>query len=175
MSGVDLEGGDGNRFSLNLYPLLDIFSILICFLLMNYSTQGESVESRPNLELPSTDTRVSLDTAASVSITKREIVVQGTLTVPVSIPLGPNRDIPEEEKLQGGIKSAYEVFKRVREQNETLKNRNQGLQLSAEDVNTLTMEADKDTPFLLLKRVMLTAQQADFISWKLAAQKTSID
>lgn len=172
MASVDT--GDGNQFSLNLYPLLDIFSILICFLLMNYSTQGESVESRPNLELPASDIRVSLDTAASVSITKTEIVVQGTLTVPVAIPLV-NGDIPDNDKIQGGIKSAYEVFKRVREQNETLKNRNQELGLTESDVTTLTLEADKQTPFLLLKRVMLTAQQADFIAWKLAVQKNDID
>jgi biopolymer transport protein ExbD len=160
-----------DKFSLNLYPMVDIFSILICFLLMNYSTEGQSVETKANLELPKSRVKLSLDESASVSITKDEIVVQGS----VKIPIGADGDVPEKDRKQGAIMPAYLEFKRVRDSNETLKNRNQLSGLSQKELNVLTLEADKNTQFKLIKRIMLSAQQADFISWKLAVDKAEIN
>jgi biopolymer transport protein ExbD len=167
----DFGANSKDKFSLNLYPMIDIFSILICFLLMNFSTQGESVETRKGLELPRSEVRMSLDTAATVSISQTDITVQSTVTIPIMA----NGDVAESELLQGGLKRAYTVLQQVRASNETLKNRNQALGLSEAEIDTLTLEADKKTTFQLIKRVMLTAQQADFISWKLAVDKSSID
>lgn len=168
--GVSLDG-DGSSFSLNLYPMLDVFSILIIFLVMNFSTSGESVDTKINLELPKSAVKLSLDSAANVSINKKEIVIQGGQ----SIPLGPDGDVPQEFRDQGAIRVAYEEFKKVRAQNETLKNRNKALSLSEADINTLVLEADKEIEFRVLKRVMLSAQQADFIAWKLAVSRLSAD
>jgi len=170
MAGVSLDNS-GATLTINLYPMLDIFSILICFLLMNFSTQGESAESMPNLELPISEVKMSLDEAATVSITQKDIVIQGGVTVPI----GPEGDVADDQKTQGALKVAYTEFKRLKESQETLKNRDQNLQLSKTDLNTLSMEADKQTKFLLLKRVMLSAQQAEFISWKLAASKSDVN
>ncbi len=168
----DLGGGGKDKFSLNLYPMIDIFSILICFLLMNFSTQGESVETRKGLELPRSEVRMSLDSAATVSISQSEIVIQSA----VQIPIMANGDVAEGELIVGGgLKRAYTVLQQVHRSNETLKNRNQALGLTEAELDTLTLEADKKTAFKLIKRVMLTAQQADFISWKFAVDKTSVD
>jgi biopolymer transport protein ExbD len=169
MAGVDTGGGES--FSLNLYPMLDVFSILIIFLVMNFSTSGESVETKLNLELPKSDVKISLDTAANVSISKSEILVQGGL----SIPLGADGDVDPQFREQGAIRPIYDEFKKVQAQNETLKNRNKALNLSEADINTLVLEADKQVQFKVIKRVMLSAQQADFIAWNLAVSKASND
>jgi biopolymer transport protein ExbD len=170
MAGVDL-GGDGQSFSLNLYPMLDVFSILIIFLVMNFSTSGESVETKLNMELPKSAVKLSLDSAANVSINKKEIVIQGG----ISIPIGADGDVEASFRDQGAIRVAYEEFKKVKAQNETLKNRNKALNLSEADVNTLVLESDKGVEFRAIKRVMLSAQQADFIAWKLAVSRLSAD
>lgn len=162
--------GSGDQVSLNLYPMVDIFSLLIVFLLMNYSTNGESVETKASLELPKSAVKLSLDSSATVSITKSEIIVQGGITIPIV-----NGDIPEEQKTQGAIKAAYEEFKKIRDQNQALKNRDKALALNDADIETLVLEADKSTEFKLVKRVMLTAQQAEFISWKLAVDKEDVN
>ena len=169
MAGIDSGGKD--KFSINLYPMLDIFSILICFLLMNFSTEGQSVDSKANLELPTSLVRLSLDESATVSITRSEIVIQGGA---VSIPIVAG-DVPEDVRTQGAIKPAYEEFKKLRANLETLKNRDQSLSLVESQLNTLSMEADKGTEFKLIKRVMLSAQQAEFVGWKLAAMKAAIE
>lgn len=166
MAGVDV-GGDS--FVINMYPMLDVFSILIVFLVMNFSTSGESVDTKANLELPKSEVKMSLDSAATVSITRSEVIVQGGLTIPV----GADGDVAEGERLQGALVRAYEVFKQIRAQNETLKNRQKDLALTNSEINNLTLEADKKTEFKLIKRVMISAQQADFVSWKLAVERAS--
>ena len=170
MAGID-TGGDGQSFSLNLYPMLDVFSILIIFLVMNFSTSGESVETKLNMELPKSLVKISLDSAANVSISRSEIVIQGG----TSIPLGSDGDVPEQYRDQGAIRVAYEEFKKLNSQNLTLKNRDKSLNLSDSELQTLVLEADKEVAFKVLKRVMLSAQQADFIGWKLAVSKLSND
>jgi biopolymer transport protein ExbD len=170
MAGID-TGGDGGSFSLNLYPMLDVFSILIIFLVMNFSTSGESVETKLNMELPKSEVKMSLDSAANVSVSKTEMVIQGGIT----IPLGSDGDVDEKYRDQGAIRVAYEEFKKVKAQNETLKNRNKSLNLSEADINTLVLEADKEVQFKVLKRVMLSAQQADFIAWKMAVSRQSAE
>lgn len=172
MAGVDTGGKDS--FSLNLYPMLDVFSILIVFLLMNFSVSGESAEAGANLELPVSAVKLSLDSAATVSITKSEILIQGGL----SIPLTPNtQDVVEAFKKdgQGAIRKAYDEFKKLKAQNETLKNRQKNLGLSNSDISTLIMEADKVVPYRIIKRVLASAQQAEFIAWKFAVQKRDVN
>ena len=93
MAGVDVGGGDS--FSLNLYPMLDVFSILIVFLLMNFSVSGESAETAANLELPVSSIKISLDSAATVAITKTEILVQGGLSIPLT---GNGQDVVDSLK-----------------------------------------------------------------------------
>jgi biopolymer transport protein ExbD len=172
MAGVDVGGGDS--FSLNLYPMLDVFSILIVFLLMNFSVSGESAEAHANLELPVSSVKVNLDSAATVAITKSEIVIQGGLTIPLT---ANRQDIEESFKKdgQGAIRRAYDVFKNLKAQNDTLKNRQKNLGLSNADVSTLIMQSDKDIPYRIIKRVLLSAQQAEFIAWKFGVQKKDVN
>jgi biopolymer transport protein ExbD len=161
---------EGVGFTINLYPILDVFSILIVFLLMAYSTQGQSIESTANLELPKSEVQLSLDEAAAVSITKTEIVIQGQL----EIPLDANGDVPAQFLDQGAIRPAYDEFVKLANSMQTLKNRDQAIELTDADVRTLTLESDKSIPFRVIKRIMRSAQQAEFTSWKLALEKLNI-
>lgn len=161
-------------FSLNLYPMLDVFSILIVFLLMNFSVSGESAEVSANLELPVSSIKISLDSAATVAITKSEIILQGGLTIPLTP--GSNDVVDAYKKGgQGAIMKAYDEFKKLKAQNETLKNRQKNLALTNSDISTLVMQADKSIPYRVIKRVLASAQQAEFIAWKFAVQKKDVN
>lgn len=172
MAGVDVGGKDS--FSLNLYPMLDVFSILIVFLLMNFSVSGESAEVSANLELPQSSVKLTLDSAATVAITKTEIVIQGGLTIPLTRDSKDVVDIYKKDG-QGAIRKAYDEFKKLRAQNETLKNRQKDLGLSKADISTLVMQADKTIPYRIIKRILASAQQAEFIAWKFAVQKKDVN
>ena len=53
-------GGEEETLDLNLTPMLDIFSILVTFLLMSYSTDPINHDVDENLELPDSVDRKSV-------------------------------------------------------------------------------------------------------------------
>lgn len=166
-------GSSKDSLSLNLYPMLDIFSILITFLLMSYSTDPVSHDVKSGMELPESRTMVSLDEIPAIVVTKTEIFVNDAKVADVM-----NGDVPEEQRgasSQGAIRPLYDQLKRIAEANKRF-----GADAGAPAANAaaqdpgkagkpgvLTMEMDKTHQFKLAKRIMLSAQQAEFVTFKL--------
>ena len=71
MASVGSESGE--QVSLNIMPMLDIFSILILFLLMSFSTDPLSHDI--TTELPRSTSVQSLDELPAIVVTKKEIYV----------------------------------------------------------------------------------------------------
>ena len=63
--------------------MLDIFSILVTFLLMSYSSDPISHDPNPALELPDSKTTVSLDEIPAVVVSKNEILVNDKKVITV--------------------------------------------------------------------------------------------
>jgi hypothetical protein len=144
--------------SLNLMPMLDIFSILITFLLMSYSTDPVSYDISAGLELPDSVTITALDELPSIIVTKNEIMVNDKKVATI---LG--GDVPEKDRSQGAV---YPVFVEL----EKLAEANKRVFRGKEDktkTSILTMEMDQSHQFKLMKRIMLAAQQAEFVTFKL--------
>jgi hypothetical protein len=144
--------------SLNLMPMLDIFSILITFLLMSYSTDPVSYDISAGLELPDSVTITALDELPSIIVTKNEIMVNDKKVATI---LG--GDVPERDRSQGAV---YPVFVEL----EKLAEANKRVFRGKEDktkTSVLTMEMDQSHQFKLMKRIMLAAQQAEFVTFKL--------
>ena len=144
--------------SLNLMPMLDIFSILITFLLMSYSTDPVSYDISAGLELPDSVTITALDELPTIIVTKNEIMVNDKKVATI---LG--GDVPERDRSQGAV---YPVFVEL----EKLAEANKRVFRGKEDktkTSVLTMEMDQSHHFKLMKRIMLAAQQAEFVTFKL--------
>ncbi len=144
--------------SLNLMPMLDIFSILITFLLMSYSTDPVSYDISAGLELPDSVTITALDELPTIIVTKNEIMVNDKKVATI---LG--GDVPERDRSQGAV---YPVFVEL----EKLAEANKRVFRGKEDktkTSVLTMEMDQSHQFKLMKRIMLAAQQAEFVTFKL--------
>ena len=144
--------------SLNLMPMLDIFSILITFLLMSYSTDPVSYDISAGLELPDSVTITALDELPSIIVTKNEIMVNDKKVATI---LG--GDVPEKDRSLGAV---YPVFVEL----EKLAEANKRVFRGKEDktkTSILTMEMDQSHQFKLMKRIMLAAQQAEFVTFKL--------
>ena len=73
MAQVASENGD--TISLNVMPMLDIFSILILFLLMNFSSDPLTYELHEAIDLPESRTIISLDEVPAISVTRNEVFV----------------------------------------------------------------------------------------------------
>ena len=156
MASVGDAGKDG--LALNIMPMLDIFSILILFLLMNFSTDPISHDLNKAVELPESGTIESLDEQPSIVVARDQILVNDKRVVDLTA------DNLSVAKDQGGIYPLFEELKRLADGNKRFTK-------DGKSADVLTLEMDKDHKFALLKKVMLTAQQADFIKFKLMVAK----
>ena len=156
--------GDSNTLSLNLTPMLDIFSILVTFLLMSYSTDPINHDLDPDMELPASGTIVNLDEIPTVTVTKNKIIINDKKVADVI-----NGDVPEKDRTQGAIAPVFKALDKISEQNKKVFKK-----LGKEEqkkMQSLTMEMDENHRFKLLKRVMISAEQAEFTKFKLVVAK----
>ena len=155
-------GNSKESISLNLNPMLDIFSILITFLLMSFSTDPVNHDVRQGLELPDSTTVVALDELPTLSVSKSEIFVNDLKVADII-----GGDVPKEQMSQGAVFPVFEELKKLADANKALL-KTVG---TKKKINTLTMEMDKSHEFKLIRRLMLSAQQAEFITFKLMVAK----
>ena len=163
MASVSTESG--STLSLNIMPMMDIFSIMIVFLLMSYSTDPVSYDVNSGVELPESSTMTSLDEIPAITVTKNEILVNDKKVANII-----GGDVAEKDRSQGAVYPVFQELQKLAQANQrALHGR-----LTEEDkakVSTLTMECDQGHRFKLMKRIMLAAQQAEFITFKLVVNK----
>src|SRR6185295_14316624 len=76
-------GSRASNISLNLTPFVDMMTILVCFLLIVFSSTGQLLQAQKGLELPIADRRATLQQAPVIIVTKSEITYQGQLVATV--------------------------------------------------------------------------------------------
>jgi len=145
-------------------PMMDVFSILITFLLISYSSDPVMVDPKQGLELPGSMTLVGLDEIPAIAVTKTEIFVNDNRVADVV-----GGDVPESQRSQGAIQSVYDELIKLKEINDRLAE----AQGKKPKLGSLVMEMDKAHVFKLVKRVMISAQQAEFVTFKLMVDKQS--
>jgi biopolymer transport protein ExbD len=131
------------RATLNLVSLMDIFTILVFFLLVN---SGE-VQVLPNakaLSLPESKAEQKPKETLVVMVNRNEILVQGRHVLDLSQPLPDGNLLPPlQEELKRHAEhakaSTLEPFK-----------------------GNITIMGDKQVPYDLLKRVMATCAQSEY-------------
>ena len=144
--------------SFNLVSLMDIFTILIFFLLVN-SGEGEVLPSTKSVDLPESIAEQKPRQNVVVMVTERDILVQGTRIALL-------KDVNNSNKLQIDALKVALVSQNKRRILETR---------SAKPAPPeVTIMGNKDIPYRLLKKVMATCTEAGFGKISLAVmQKTA--
>ena len=164
---ASVGGGSKDTLSLNLYPMLDIFSILITFLLMSFSSDPVSQDVDAGIELPESSTIVALDEVPTIVVTKTEVRVNDKKVADIQA-----GDVAEKDRTQGAIYPVFDELKKLAESTKRLaKNVRTDDPNAKGSTGALTMEMDKVHRFKLMKRIMLSAQKAEFVQFKLMVQK----
>ena len=149
----------GKSAPLNLVALMDIFTILVFFLLVNSS----SVEVLPNakdVQLPESIAEEKAKETVVIIIGDEDIIVQGTPVAKVAdVMATAGNDIPE---LRQALLS----------QNDRVLRREAQEDIAGREV---TIMGDKDIPYRLLKKVMATCMQSDYGQISLAVLQKSSD
>ena len=158
---ASVNDGNGSTVTLNIMPMLDIFSILILFLLMSFSTDPVSHEISKNTSLPVSATLRSLDEIPTITISKSQIIVNGKVTNRLV-----NRAVRQKDLLQGAVLNVYQELEKISDANKKFNENKKG------KTQSVTLEIDKSHQFNLIKQVLLAAQQADFVKFKLLVTKS---
>ncbi|WP_049723167.1 ExbD/TolR family protein [Gilvimarinus polysaccharolyticus] len=147
---------------LNLVSLMDIFTILVFFLLVN-SSDVEVLTNDKAIELPASVADTVPDTTVVVKVNNTQILVGGRVIVS---DIGKNTSAADDENKNIIAALATEL--------EYLAAR--ARPLTEEQIKTgrsITIMGDKAIPYTLLKRIMNTCAQAGYRDISLAVHKTA--
>ena len=140
---------------LNLVSLMDIFTILVFFLLVN-SQQVEVLPNAKDLELPQSVAEQKTRETVVIMVTDEHILVQGAVVASVATVL------EQEDFVIPGLKTA------LQSQTDRVLRRDAMGEIADREV---TIMGDKALPYSLLKRVMATCTAADYGQISLAVMR----
>jgi len=144
---------------LNLVSLMDIFTILVFFLLVN-SSDVETLPNTKDLQLPESIADKKAKETVVILIGEVDILVQGTPIAKVADVMNiKGNDIPA---LRQALKS----------QNDRVLRREAQDDIAGREV---TIMGDKEIPYRLLKKVMATCTESDYGQISLAVLQKSSD
>jgi biopolymer transport protein TolR len=140
------QGREREDAQLNLIPLIDILSVLVAFLLV-YSTEVEVIQNSKGVSIPQSVTDQQAKQSVVVMVTKDELLVQGEPVATMAEISDPKTQLiePLRQVLQRPIA---------------------GLDAAARDTTLASQEvtvmADKDLPYEVLKKVLATCTAAAY-------------
>ncbi|MEX0708542.1 MAG: biopolymer transporter ExbD [Woeseia sp.] len=145
--------------SLNLVSLMDIFTILVFFLLVN-SSDVEVLPNAKDIQLPQSIAEEKAKESVVILIGDDDILVQGTPVAKVADVMA------QQANLIPALRDA------LLSQNDRVLQREAQEDIAGREV---TIMGDKDIPYRLLKKVMATCTESDYGRISLAVLQKSSD
>jgi len=145
--------------ALNLVALMDIFTILVFFLLVN-SSDVETLPNAKDIQLPQSIAETKAKESVVILISEEDILVQGS----------PVAKVADVMKLKGN--DIPLLRQALLSQNDRVMRRETQDDIADREV---TIMGDKDIPYRLLKKVMATCTMADYGQISLAVLQKSSD
>jgi len=142
----------GKLTKMNLTSLMDVFTILVFFLLIN-SGSVQVLDAPKNVTLPESRVEAKPRETVVIFISKEEVLVQGQSVALVA-------DI-----LNGGSIATDPITSRLAELKESVVGPNT---LAVAGSQEVTILADKSVPFVVIKRIMSTCTDGGYENVSLA-------
>lgn len=142
---------DRKSAALNLVSLMDIFTILVFFLMVN-SSEVEVLQTSSDIKLPDSSSEQRPENRLTISVSADDLVVQGRAVARVS-------ELSQDEvDVIDGLKTELEYQAARKGQ-------------VPEGGFEITIMGDRALPYWLLKQIMMTCQSTDFAKISLAVNK----
>jgi biopolymer transport protein ExbD len=140
---------------LNLVAFMDIFTILVFFLLIN-SSSTQQLPSNKNLKLPVSISDKTPEETWVIEITRTDILVQG---VKVAV-------------IDEVLKNHEDSIAKLKDELIALSS-NEQAQTGVKKESKITVIGDENIPYDLIKKILTTCQQANFTKIAFAAMQNS--
>ena len=147
-------------FTLRLTSMIDVFTILLVFLLKSYSAEGQIMTISDELRLPVSSASKTPTTSSIIVITSELILIDGNALEKVE-------NVINSEKLE--IDNLYQDLLIKRGVAEQVSNISESMAFKGE----ITIQGDENIPFEVLKKVMYTCGQTGYNNILLAVTSTA--
>ncbi|MGD8860294.1 MAG: biopolymer transporter ExbD [Myxococcales bacterium] len=148
---------EDEEVGLNIYPMMDMMTILLVFMIMQFASGAAEVVQSAELRIPTSTSEVEAAPALSVVVSATEIVVEGKQVLSLR-----NGVVDPSQKQGGGsgvlITPLISNLEKHRDRLKLIASRNPQRPFRGQ----ARIIADKRTPFRTLGEVMYTLGQAEF-------------
>ena len=154
MGGKMAHGRKATNADLNVVPMVDMMTMLVIFLLQQFSATGEVLFMQKDIKLPDAQHGQMIEVAPVVAISSAQVVVTGQKVADVAdLERDPGYlNIPPLEERLRDEKKRWDFI----HQNDPDRDKNWK--------GDLNIQADVKVPFRLVKRVMFSAAQAGYFN-----------
>ncbi|MEZ4473156.1 MAG: biopolymer transporter ExbD [bacterium] len=151
--------------TVTINSLMDAMTIILVFLLMNYSVDPLRIDTSEDLKLPASTTDINPKASAAVTVTAKGILVNDKVVVAV-------KDGTVDKAFKGGDEASLQIqplFDALTEAAQT--QQDIAMRIGSKFEGVLTVIAHEETPYRLVTEVLYTAGQAEFQKFKFAVVK----
>lgn len=154
-------GKKGTFADLLITPLVDMFVIIVLFLIANFSATGEVLNMTKDIQLPEAVNVKEVEMVPVVMVSNEQVIVSGTV-------IGRVEDLSREDYLN--IPALEEKLREMKKQYEDLHAMANDQEGFKGDVN---IQAHKDVQFKIIKRVMFSCATAGYANINFATMQVS--
>ena len=159
------KGGFGKKRSgyagLNLTPMVDMFTIIVIYLLQNFSTNGDILFMTKEIQLPNLTSHDQLERAPVVSVSAEAVSVNGERVVDIT-------DLTQNEMVD-----VPALKDRMLDEKRKIEQTNQAFGKNEPFNGLVNVQADRAVPFKILKKVMFNCALAGFTNLNFAGMQVS--
>ncbi|MEE4244822.1 MAG: biopolymer transporter ExbD, partial [Kangiellaceae bacterium] len=141
---------------LNLVSLMDIFTILVFFLLVN-SSSTQQLPSSKSVELPQSTSEKIPEETLLIMVNNNDLLVQGRKIAEINQVLATDQNIIDDLKTE----LEFQLQQKL------------NLDGEAVDGGEVTIMGDRQIPYKLLKRILYTLSESNYKNISLAVMKKS--
>ncbi len=151
LGGKMVRGRRTTNVDLNVVPMVDMMTMLVIFLLQQFSATGEVLYMQKDIKLPDARHGQQIEVAPVVAISASQVVVSGQKVADVSeVEKDPSQIIATVvDKLQDEKKRWDFIHQNDRDREKNWK-------------GELNVQADVKVPFRVVRRVMASAAEAGY-------------
>lgn len=162
---------------LSLTAMVDMFTVLVVFLLQNYATTGQVIEIPEGVDLPTAAQVKELKPTGVVIIGKNDVKVNNTTVIDLDSVKAQQDWMVEplraevEKLIAAGEKNKLALTSQLRDAVDRIKNGDKVANPETDEFRRMTIQADKKLDFLTLKKIMYTVTEAGVFEINFAVLK----
>ena len=159
---IRMRGNRSSTFGLQVTSMVDMFTIILVFLLKSYSTSAIQITPQDGLQLPVSSSTTDPVEALKLVVSKDGVYVGDEKVVEFKDGKPQSSDFDSADPKF--IRSLYKALDKEAEKSKSIAKVNEAMEFDGK----LVVQADQELPYSVLKKVMYTSMIAGYADVKMA-------